>query len=130
MTNEELLDRVALLMLPELYRNRNDDTSLMSTARGAYLVADCMVTCRTQLLEHWATTTALIIARDTNDLAELRLSGRTTDSLLNGEVFTIKQLISCTEHDLLRLPNFGRKSLNEVKQVLAEQSMSLKTSKD
>ena len=130
MTNEELLEHVALLMLPELYRNRNDDTSIMSTARAAYLIADCMVTCRTQMLEHWATEAALILARDTSDLAELKLTGRTIASLLNGDVFTISQLVSCTENDLLKLPNFGRKSLNEVKQVLAEQGMSLKTRRD
>lgn len=130
MTNEELLEHVALLMLPELYRDRNDDTSIMSTARSAYLIADCMVTCRTQMLEHWATEAALILARDTSDLAELRLSTRTTSSLINGDVFMVSQLILCTENDLLKLPNFGRKSLNEVKQALAEQGMSLKPRKD
>ncbi|NQV12172.1 hypothetical protein HQ524_02315 [Candidatus Uhrbacteria bacterium] len=54
------------------------------------------------------------------NLDELDLSVRTANSLQNAECRFLVQLVVKTEADLLKTKNFGRKSLNEIKEVLAE----------
>jgi len=56
---------------------------------------------------------------------ELELSIRVMSVLLNNGTTTVGLLVNQTESDLLRLPNFGRKSLNEVKEVLCGMSLEL-----
>ncbi|MCZ2328143.1 DNA-directed RNA polymerase subunit alpha [Bartonella sp. F02] len=50
---------------------------------------------------------------------ELELSVRSANCLKNDNIVYIGDLIQKTEADMLRTPNFGRKSLNEIKEVLA-----------
>ena len=50
---------------------------------------------------------------------ELELSVRSANCLKNDNVVYIGDLIQKTEAEMLRTPNFGRKSLNEIKEVLA-----------
>jgi hypothetical protein len=52
-------------------------------------------------------------------VVDLELSVRTTQCLSNAEIVHLGQLVQKTEAELMRLPNFGRKSLNEVNEVLA-----------
>jgi DNA-directed RNA polymerase alpha subunit len=56
----------------------------------------------------------------------LNLSTRPATGLKNGRIYTIEQLCSTGEGDLLKIKNFGRKSLNEVKAALAERGLTLK----
>jgi DNA-directed RNA polymerase subunit alpha len=56
---------------------------------------------------------------------ELELSVRSANCLKNAEILKIYQLVSKTESDMLKTKNFGRKSLNEIKEVLAEMGLSL-----
>jgi Lon protease-like protein len=58
-------------------------------------------------------------------LYELPLSQRAFAGLQHENVRYIGELIQRTEHDLLEIKNFGRKSLNEIKKVLAEMGISL-----
>lgn len=51
-------------------------------------------------------------------IADLELSVRTTQVLLNAEVMHLGDLIQKSEAEILRLPNAGRKSLNEIKEML------------
>lgn len=44
---------------------------------------------------------------------------------IDAPVKTIADLVRLTEHELLRLPNFGRKSLNEIKNKLAMHGLCL-----
>jgi DNA-directed RNA polymerase subunit alpha len=53
------------------------------------------------------------------------LSVRALNGLLNGDVLTIDILICKTDAELLMVPNFGKKSLNEVKSALATHGLSL-----
>jgi DNA-directed RNA polymerase subunit alpha len=56
---------------------------------------------------------------------ELELSVRSANCLKNADIHTIWQLVSKTEAEMLKTKNFGRKSLNEIKEVLAEMNLSL-----
>jgi len=56
---------------------------------------------------------------------ELELSVRSANCLKNDNIVYIGDLIQKTETEMLRTPNFGRKSLNEIKEVLAEMSLHL-----
>ena len=56
---------------------------------------------------------------------ELELSVRSANCLKNAEIHKIYQLVSKTEAEMLKTKNFGRKSLNEIKDVLSEMGLSL-----
>jgi DNA-directed RNA polymerase subunit alpha len=56
---------------------------------------------------------------------ELELSVRSANCLKNASINTIYQLVSKTDSEMLKTKNFGRKSLNEIKDVLAAMELSL-----
>lgn len=56
---------------------------------------------------------------------ELELSVRSANCLKNDNIIYIGDLVSKTESEMLRTPNFGRKSLNEIKEVLSAMGLSL-----
>ncbi len=56
---------------------------------------------------------------------ELELSVRSANCLKNADINQIWQLVSKTEAEMLKTKNFGRKSLNEIKEVLSEMGLSL-----
>ena len=56
---------------------------------------------------------------------ELELSVRSMNCLNNDNIIYIGDLVQKTEGEMLRTPNFGRKSLNEIKEVLSSMSLYL-----
>ena len=58
-------------------------------------------------------------------VAELELSVRAANCLEAADIVTIRDLVSKTESEMLRYRNFGRKSLNEIKDVLADMGLFL-----
>jgi DNA-directed RNA polymerase subunit alpha len=56
---------------------------------------------------------------------ELELSVRSANCLKNDNIVYIGDLVQKTEAEMLRTPNFGRKSLNEIKEVLSEMGLHL-----
>ncbi len=56
---------------------------------------------------------------------ELELSVRSANCLKNDNIVYIGDLVQKSEQEMLRTPNFGRKSLNEIKEVLASMGLSL-----
>jgi DNA-directed RNA polymerase subunit alpha len=56
---------------------------------------------------------------------ELELSVRSYNCLKNADIKTIADLVQKTEAEMLKTKNFGRKSLNEIKELLAEMDLSL-----
>jgi DNA-directed RNA polymerase subunit alpha len=56
---------------------------------------------------------------------ELELSVRSANCLKNDNIIYIGDLVLKTEAEMLRTPNFGRKSLNEIKEVLAQMGLHL-----
>jgi DNA-directed RNA polymerase subunit alpha len=56
---------------------------------------------------------------------ELELSVRSANCLKNDNIIYIGDLVQKTEAEMLRTPNFGRKSLNEIKEVLTQMGLHL-----
>ncbi|HZX64389.1 MAG TPA: DNA-directed RNA polymerase subunit alpha, partial [Myxococcales bacterium] len=56
---------------------------------------------------------------------ELELSVRSANCLQNANIKTIGDLVQKSEADMLKTKNFGRKSLKEIKEILAEMGLSL-----
>ena len=56
---------------------------------------------------------------------ELELSVRSANCLKNDNIVYIGDLVQKTEQEMLRTPNFGRKSLNEIKEVLTNMGLAL-----
>ncbi len=56
---------------------------------------------------------------------ELELSVRSYNCLKNANIHTVGDLVQKTEQELLRTKNFGRKSLNEIKEILAGMGLEL-----
>lgn len=59
------------------------------------------------------------------DVDELELSVRSANCLRNANIHKIYQLVQRTEAEMLKTKNFGRKSLNEIKELLSEMGLSL-----
>ena len=56
---------------------------------------------------------------------ELELSVRSANCLQNANIRHIGELVQKTESEMLKTKNFGRKSLKEIKEILAEMGLSL-----
>ncbi len=67
------------------------------------------------------------LARSVN---ELELSVRAVNCLKNANIKTIEDLVHKTEMEMLKTKNFGKKSLNEIKDVLADMGLSLGLKRD
>ncbi len=61
---------------------------------------------------------------------ELELSVRSYNCLQKANIKTIRELVTKTDSEMLKTRNFGRKSLNEIKQILGEMGLSLGMSED
>jgi DNA-directed RNA polymerase subunit alpha len=60
-----------------------------------------------------------------NSVEELELSVRSYNCLRNANIKTIRELVQKTEGDMLKTKNFGRKSLNEIKDILGTMGLGL-----
>ena len=60
-----------------------------------------------------------------SSVCQLELSVRSANCLKNDNIVYIGDLIQKTEAEMLRTPNFGRKSLNEIKEVLSSMGLRL-----
>ena len=58
-------------------------------------------------------------------VSELELSVRSANCLQNANIKYIYELVSKTEGEMLRTKNFGRKSLNEIKELLTTMGLGL-----
>ncbi|MCS6286994.1 MAG: DNA-directed RNA polymerase subunit alpha [Nitrospira sp.] len=56
---------------------------------------------------------------------ELELSVRAANCLKNANIKTIRDLVQKTENEMLKTKNFGKKSLNEIKEILLEMGLTL-----
>ena len=59
-------------------------------------------------------------------IEKLNLTVRSERCLKADEVYTLTQLLNCTKDRLLKTPNMGRKSVNEIIEKLAEHGLKLK----
>ena len=63
-------------------------------------------------------------------VSELEVPIRIMNALKTNGINTIEDIVIRTDRELLRLPNFGRKSLNEIKEVLTGMSLELGAKKE
>ena len=56
---------------------------------------------------------------------ELELSVRSYNCLKNANIQSIRELVQKSENEMLKTKNFGRKSLNEIKEILHKMGLSL-----
>jgi DNA-directed RNA polymerase subunit alpha len=56
---------------------------------------------------------------------ELELSVRSYNCLKNANIQSIRELVQKTENEMLKTKNFGRKSLNEIKEILQRMGLGL-----
>jgi DNA-directed RNA polymerase subunit alpha len=69
--------------------------------------------------------TELINENLSKSVEELELSVRSYNCLKNANIKTIGELVQKSESEMLKTKNFGRKSLNEIKEILASMGLSL-----
>lgn len=71
-----------------------------------------------------------VVETEVNDnffrsVGELELSVRSANCLKNADIKYIGELVQKTENEMLKTKNFGRKSLNEIKEILADMGLGL-----
>ena len=69
-----------------------------------------------------------VVIRNENldrSVEELELSVRSYNCLKNANIATIRELVQKSEQEMLKTKNFGRKSLNEIKEILATMGLAL-----
>ena len=116
---EDALAYAARILQDQLQLFVHFDEAAIRTAAPAMIGAPAMA--------------AEAVAADTNQLNryllkkvdELELSVRSANCPKNDNIIYIGDLVQKTEAEMLRTPNFGRKSLNEIKEVLASMGLRL-----
>jgi DNA-directed RNA polymerase subunit alpha len=62
----------------------------------------------------------------TTKIQDLGFTVRTFNCLHSENIKALEDLVKCTYNDLLKIPNFGRKSLKEVRETLKDRGLKLK----
>ena len=78
-----------------------------------------------EIVEEEPTPDALLNPHLLRKVEELELSVRSANCLKNDNIVYIGDLVQKSESEMLRTPNFGRKSLNEIKEVLSNIRLNL-----
>ena len=78
-----------------------------------------------EVLDFPSTEDERVLEQLNRSVDELELSVRSYNCLKNANIKTIYDLVTKTEAEMLKTKNFGRKSLNEIKDILAEMGLSL-----
>ncbi|MGE5248234.1 MAG: DNA-directed RNA polymerase subunit alpha, partial [Verrucomicrobiota bacterium] len=78
-----------------------------------------------EALDFTSTEDERILEQLNRSVDELELSVRSYNCLKNANIKTIYDLVTKSEAEMLKTKNFGRKSLNEIKDILAEMGLSL-----
>ena len=78
-----------------------------------------------EIVEEEPTPDALLNPHLLRKVEELELSVRSANCLKNDNIVYIGDLVQKSESEMLRTPNFGRKSLNEIKEVLSNMRLNL-----
>ena len=112
MTKEELLDHLALEVLK----------ASPQSARDAYRVAEDMIERRQEIINKWVLREAVV----EDGIEQLNLTVRSEHCLKAEEIYTVTQLLGCTEQRLLKTPNLGRKSIREIVEQLEARGLKLK----
>ena len=121
--------------------NRTDlDKLIMRVRTNGTITPDQAIRRVATIMQHQLSSFANIHERKSEDVSgyldnvdpvysrlvdELELTVRAANCLKSENIRYIGELVQCNEYDLLRTPNLGRKSMNEIKAVLAELGLTL-----
>ena len=122
-TKENLLDCFAIEALKTLIAKRdNDSRDAYRLAGDAYFIAEKMVERRQEILDRWKQEEEV----KQDGIEKLNLTLRSERCLKSDDILTIQQLQKCTKNRLLRIPNLGRKSLEEIIEQMTAHGYKLK----
>lgn len=129
-TEMQLWDEIAIRVAAALAPQKNMLTA-EQVASSAYAVASAMINTRTKILDQLrkleeqekAQNEALATG---TPLTELDLTVRAQNILRAESIYTIEQLCERRARDLIRAPGMGKKSLNEIREVLRSRGLFLK----
>ena len=108
-------------------------TPKVALGHAAYIFRQFMSICvdfeEKNITQRTSTLKAVTASFDYTDLfnkrvSDLELSVRSSNCLTNENIHYIGQLVQRSESDIIKTPNFGRKSLDEIKNVLVEIGLS------
>ena len=108
-----------LLQLPNFERKNLNEIKKALSGLGLSLGMEWPLNPRTQ---------EALLARLLSSVHTLELSARSANVLKNNHIESIWELVQKTEKELLQLPNFERKNLNEIKKALSSLGLSLEMS--
>ena len=91
-------------------------------AGEVYILAEKMVERRQEILDRWKQEEEV----EQDGIEKLNLTLRSERCLKSDDILTIQQLQKCTENRLLRIPNLGRKSLEEIIEQMTAHGYKLK----
>ena len=121
MTKEELLDTFAIEAMKAI-QQQDCLSNTYNVALRAYGLAEKMLDCRQEILNRWKLKDDIAV----DAIEKLELTVRSERCLQADDIFTITQLLGCTKNRLLKVPNLGRKSLNEIIDQLEARGLKLK----
>lgn len=121
MTKEDLLDQFAIEAMKSI-QNQEGMISVHNVALRAYGIAEKMLECRQTVLENWALKDAIL----EDGIERLELTVRSEHCLKAEGIYTVSQLLECTENRLLKISNLGRKSLKEIIEQLDARGLKLR----
>jgi DNA-directed RNA polymerase alpha subunit len=121
MNKEQLLDHFATEAMKAIQRQEGM-VAVHNVALRSYAMAEQMLDCRKAILDKWALKEAVSV----DGIELLELTVRTERCLKEVEIFTISQLLRCTDIGLLKIPNLGRKSQKEIIEQLDARGLKLR----
>jgi DNA-directed RNA polymerase alpha subunit len=121
MNKEELLDQFAIEAMKAI-QHQEGMVSVHNVAIRAYGIAEKMLECKQTILDSWELKDA--ISKD--GIERLELTVRSERCLKAEGIYTITQLLGCTEIRLLKTPNLGRKSIKEIIEQLDARGLKLR----
>jgi len=121
-TKEELLDCFATEAMKLLVQQAGSTLNPYRVAETAYTVAERMLERREKIFLQWKHDEDVV----QHGIAKLHLTVRTERCLQAEGILTIQQLQGCTKRDLMKTPNLGLKSINEIIEQMAALGYSLR----
>jgi len=124
-TKEKMLDLFATESMRMLVDRSGIGLNPQQVAEVAYMVAERMLEQREKILYQWKRKEDIRL----NGIDNLELTIRSQNCLKAQDILTIQQLQLYTVNTLLKIPNLGRRSVNEIVEQMAAHGYELRSDK-